>query len=123
MLDGENPASRIPLLEEDNKVQCFVDNAELERLLTVLRTDNNRPVCAIALLLLASGCRLGEALSAKWSDVDTERRVFTVSASNSKSKRMRSVPLNDAAVDVLDGLDTKTRPPSPRPATSGVPRI
>lgn len=34
------------------------------------------------------------------------KKVFVVRASNSKSKRLRSVPLNDSALDVLNKLDT-----------------
>lgn len=101
-----NPAARVPLFHEDNKVEHYMDDAELERLLAVLRTDENRPVCLIAMFLLSSGCRFNEVLSAKWSDVDSEKRVFVVKASNSKSKKLRSVPLNDSALDVLNKLDT-----------------
>ncbi|MBK7902525.1 MAG: tyrosine-type recombinase/integrase [Proteobacteria bacterium] len=35
----------------------------------------------------------------------TQRRVFTIRASNAKSRKLRSVPLNDAAVSVLNRLD------------------
>lgn len=101
-----NPAARVPLFHEDNKIEHYMDDVELERLLVVLRTDENRPVCLIAMFLLSSGCRFNEVLSAKWSDVDLEKRVFVVRASNSKSKRLRSVPLNDSAIDVLNKLDT-----------------
>jgi integrase len=104
MLEGENPAARIPMLHEDNKVEHYLDEAQLQRLLHVLRTDRNRPVCNVAMFLLSTGCRLNEVLSATWADVDIERRVFTVRATNSKSRRLRSVPLNDTAVEVLDGL-------------------
>jgi integrase len=101
-----NPAARVPLFHEDNKIEHYMDDVELERLLAVLRTDENRPVCLIAMFLLSSGCRFNEVLSAKWGDVDMEKRVFVVRASNSKSKRLRSVPLNDSAIDVLNKLDT-----------------
>jgi integrase len=103
----KNPAARIPMLHEDNKVEHYMDDEQLQRLLSVLRTDSNRMVCEIALFLLATGCRLGEALSAKWTDVDLARRVFVVRASNSKSKKLRSVPLNDAALEVLERVGTQ----------------
>lgn len=59
------------------------------------------------MFLLATGCRLNEALSACWSQVDKDKRVFRVSASNSKSKRMRPVPLNETALNVINQLDTE----------------
>ena len=107
MLDGENPAARITMLHEDNKVEHYLDEAELQRLLHVLRTDRNRAVCRVALFLLSTGCRLNEALSATWADVDIERRVFTIRATNSKSRKLRGVPLNDSAVEVLNSLETR----------------
>ena len=64
-------------------------------------------MCRIALFLLSTGCRLNEALSATWADVDIERRVFTIRATNSKSRKLRSVPLNDSAIEVLNSLDTR----------------
>ena len=73
----------------------------------VLKTDENRNVCLIAIFLLSTGVRLNEALQAKWSQVDQKNRVWRIPASNSKSKRTRAVPLNDSALDVLNQLSTK----------------
>ena len=80
---------------------------ELDRLLHVLRTDENRPVCLIAMYLLSTGARLNEALLAKWEHVDRDRKVWRIPSSNSKSKKVRSVPLNDSALDILEQLDTE----------------
>jgi integrase len=61
------------------------------------------------MFLLSTGCRLNEALRATWGQIDREKRVWRIPASNSKSKRVRSVPLNDSALDVLGQLDTEGR--------------
>ena len=105
MLDV-NPAVRVPFFHEDNKMENYLDDVELERLMKVLQTDDNRAVCRIIMYLLSTGARLNEALSARWDQVDVERRVWRIPASNSKSKRIRSVPLNDSAIGVLNQLDT-----------------
>lgn len=107
MLDKKNPAVRVPLFFEDNKIEHYLNNTELESLLTVLHANRNSPVSFIALLALSSGCRLNELLSAKWSDVDLDKGVFTIRATNSKSKRLRAVPLNGTALEVLNQLDTQ----------------
>jgi hypothetical protein len=60
----KNPASRIPLFNEDNKVENFLSDAQLRNLLLILKTDHNRPVCAILMFLLSTGARLQEALDA-----------------------------------------------------------
>lgn len=107
MLTEKNPVARVPLFAVDNKVEHYLDDAELQRLLTVLYSDANRTVCLIALFLISTGCRLNEVLSARWTQVDRVNRVFRVDAINSKSKRVRSVPLNDSALEVLEQLDTE----------------
>jgi len=108
MLDT-NPASRIPLFHEDNQVENLLSDEQLERLMMVLKTDENRNVCLIAIFLLSTGVRLNEALQAKWGQVDQKNRVWRIPAANSKSKRTRAVPLNDSALDVLNQLTTRDR--------------
>lgn len=103
----KNPVSRVPLFRVDNRVEHYLNEEELERLLAILRTHENRTVCLIALYLLSTGARLNEALSATWDQIDRSNRVWRILAANSKSKRMRSVPLNDSALEVLDQLDTE----------------
>lgn len=107
MLD-KNPASKVPLFNVDNKVEHYLDDAQLDRLLTVLRSpDSPRNVCLIALFLLSTGARLNEALQATWSQIDRQTRVWRIPASISKSRKIRVVPLNDSALDVLAELDTE----------------
>jgi len=108
MLD-RNPASRVHLFNADNKVEHYLDAEELERLVRVLKEDGprHRNVRLIALFLLSTGARLNEALRARWGDIDRGNRVWRIPALNSKSKRVRSVPLNASAVEVLDRLDTE----------------
>ena len=101
-----NPAAGVKQFNEDNKVERYLNEEELKRLLKVLHTNKNRTVCQIVLFLLATGARLNEALSARWENVDKERRVWRIPIADSKSRHMRSVPLNDSAIAVLDQLDT-----------------
>lgn len=101
-----NPVARIKLINADNRIEVKLDSDALTRLLRVLKTDENRTVCNIAMLLLSSGARLNEALSATHDQIDRQNRVWKIPASVSKSKRVRSVPLTDAAMDVLDQLGT-----------------
>ena len=83
--------------------------ADLEKLLRVLRENSprNRAARLVALYLLSTGARLNEALQAKWKDVEREKRLWRIPATNSKSKKVRSVPLNASAIEVLDQLDTE----------------
>jgi integrase len=107
MLD-KNPAAKVPLFNVDNKVEHYLDDEQLQRLLAVLRSpDSPRSVCQIALFLLSTGARLNEALSAKWADIDQATRVWRIPATVSKSRKVRVVPLNDSALEVLAELDTE----------------
>jgi len=98
----KNVLKSIPLLMVDNQVENYLKEDQLARLVEVLRTDANRPVCHILMFLLSTGSRLNETIQAKWSQVDTENGVWRIPASNSKSKRTRAVPLNDSALWVLE---------------------
>ena len=107
MLD-KNPAAKVPLFNVDNKVEHYLDDEKLGQLLAVLRSpDNPRSVCQIALYLLSTGARLNEALSATWSQIDRQTRVWRIPAAVSKSGKIRVVPLNDSALAVLAELDTE----------------
>jgi len=103
----KNPIARIKLFKEDNKVENYLDEQQLKQLLHVLNTDHNRVVCNVALLLLSTGARLNEALSATWKNIDCKNRVWVIPAANSKSRKVRSIPLNDSALNVLKSLDTE----------------
>ena len=97
----KNPLSKFALFNHDNKIEHYLSPEQLVQLMEVLKTDDNRTVCNIAILLLGTGCRLNEILTAKKSDIDVENRVLKIAAINAKGKRVRSVPLNDASLDII----------------------
>lgn len=104
---GKNVLTRIPLLTLDNMVDRFLDGEQVARLVEVLKTDSNRTVCLILMFLLATGARLNEALYAEWKQVDLENAVWKIPATNSKSKRMKHLPLNTSALWIIEQLDTE----------------
>ena len=99
-----NPAAKVRQFNEDNQVERYLSDAELRRLMAVLRDYENRPMACIVLWLLATGARAGESRAATWEDIDYDARVWVIRSQSSKSKRRRSVPLNDIALSVLDEL-------------------
>ena len=103
----KNPLKGIELYMVDNQVENYLDQEQLARLVDVLRHDENRKVCCIVMFLISTGARLNEALTATWKNVSIEGGVWKVDASLSKSKKSRSIPLNDSALWVLDQLDSK----------------
>jgi integrase len=97
----ENPAKGIPMFNVDNKVENYLSEEEMARLMQVLKTDENRVVSSLLVFLLTTGARLNEAQMATWEQFDLPNRVWRIPATNSKSKRVRSVPLNDMAIAAL----------------------
>jgi integrase len=104
-----NPVSKLKLFGGDNRVENVLTDEQLRTLMAALdNVSNRRKVASMAIkLLLFTGARVNEALNARWSDIDRTTRTWTVSATNNKSKQRRSIPLNDAAMAVLDQLDTE----------------
>jgi integrase len=45
-----------------------------------------------------------EVLDARWDEIDFNRRLLTVPAEPSKSKKPRHIPLSDAAIELLQSL-------------------
>lgn len=93
----KNVLRGIKLLNVDNQLHDVADDEQLRKLVEVLHTDANRPVCNILLFLLSTGARVSEALKARWSEVDLDKGIWYIPASNAKSKRSRAVPLNESA--------------------------
>lgn len=104
-----NPLARIKLFNEDNRVENLLSEEQLKRLVKVLEEDDSRPVCLIAQFLLCTGARRNEVLSARWEDIDLQKKHWLIPAQNSKSKRVRPVPLNDSALHVLGQLPTREK--------------
>ncbi len=104
-----SPADKLKLFRVDNRIERYMSEEELGRLLTVLRTDKNRMVANLMLFLVSTGARLNEALHARWEHIDTVNGVWRIPAANSKSKRVRSAPLGDSALEVLSQLKTQNR--------------
>lgn len=102
-----NFARGIQLYHEFNQVNNVPTDAQLQKLIEVLNTDENRPICQLVLFILSTGCRLNEALSAEWRNVSLDKRLWTVPHESSKSKRPRTIPLNDSALSVLKQINRK----------------
>jgi integrase len=103
----KNVLANIPLMKVDNKVERYLSDDEVKRLVDVLTTDLAFGASYLLLYLLSTGARLNEAMQAKWDQVDLEKGIWRIPATNSKSKKTRSVPLNDSAIWVLGQLWTK----------------
>jgi integrase len=108
-----NQLSGLSLLREENHVNNIMTDDELKRLVNVLKSDKNKMVSSVCLFLLSTGARLNEALSARWEHFDLEHRNWTIPSEHSKSRKIRSIPLNDQAISILENLGTRGKYATP----------
>ena len=97
-----NPVKKIKNLPVNNERERYLDHAEIRTLIHVLQHEAPRPIADIILFLLFTGTRRTEALTCRWSDIDVQSRTYTIR--QSKSGKVRRVPLSDNAIQVLKNV-------------------
>lgn len=98
LYEGRNPAASPGMLAETHR-DVYLTAQETQALVRALDAEPDRDAAAAILLLVLTGARKGEVLTARWEHVDLSRRLLTVP--RSKSGRTRHIPLNALAVRVL----------------------
>jgi integrase len=93
----DNPVKKVSMEKENNKRDRWLISEEEKKLLE----ESPMWLREIILFALNTGMRLGEILSLTWNAVDFSRRTATVL--NSKKSERRTIPLNEAALEVLKG--------------------
>jgi len=94
-----NPATGIKAFKENNQQQSFLSPEEIARLFQAMKADPNQIAVAALKLLLLTGVRRGEALNARWENINLETRQWWLP--DTKSGRGRYATLNDDAVALL----------------------
>ena len=89
--------SSIRMLKEEEGRVRWLTHGEADKLLSELPDHQN----AMARFALSSGLRQGNVKKMKWANVDLERRVAFVAASDSKTNKAIGVPLNNDAIVIL----------------------
>ena len=115
IIDIKNAAVSIPLFEEVGR-ERYLDSNELARLMPVLINDGGK-IAKITHFLITTGLRLNEALQAQWQNINIENRIMVIPSKNAKSKKTDSIPLNSAAIQVLQKCDRSTPYPFANPRT------
>jgi integrase len=113
--DGDNPARWKGHLEQTlpkrSKVQKVRHHPalsfdELPAFMMELRQLEGIAPRALEVIILTAA-RTGEAIGAKWSEIDLKARTWTVPASRMKSGREHKIPLSDAALGILKAMKAK----------------
>ncbi len=103
-----NPCNGVEHFEDNGARERYLTQDEVQRLFDELDTNPNKQVAQVVRLLLYTGARKCEVLNARWDEIDMNRRLLTVPAERSKSKKPRHIPLSDAAISLLNQLPRQT---------------
>ena len=109
--DGENPARwrghLDHLLPRPSKLSrghhAAMPYEEVAGFITELRKRESPAALALEFCILTAA-RSGEVLGTRWSEIDIERKIWTVPANRMKAGREHRVPLSGRAVSILKRL-------------------
>jgi integrase len=110
--EGENPArwkghldNLLPARSEIAKVKHHPALAytAMPDFMAKLAALPGIPAMAFRFLILTAG-RTGEVVGCRWSEIDLAARLWTVPAARMKAGKEHRVPLNDAAMQILEAL-------------------
>jgi integrase len=106
----DNPARGIERNVEQKRKR-YMSGDELARLTAALAAAEDRQAADVIRLILLTGCRRGEAMAARWGDIDLRSGVWVKPASTTKQRRDHVVPLSSAARELLTDLRRRSNSP------------
>lgn len=115
--DGDNPAAwkghLDKLLAAPNKVKKVkhhkaVDVGDMADFMARLRQRNGISAKALEFAILCAG-RNGEIRGATWSEIDFEKRIWTIPGDRMKAKKEHLVPLSGAAITLLRNIPQRAQ--------------
>jgi site-specific recombinase XerD len=95
----ENPVSQVSLNLKAEQIDRWLTVEEEKRLLEGAKGQLSNQLVDMINLALNTGMRKGEILSLKIHDIDFSRKTLLIM--ESKNGEKRSIPLNNAAMDIL----------------------
>jgi integrase len=110
--EGENPArwrghleNLLPKKSKVRRVEhhAALPYAELGTFMTELRQQNGIAARALEFTILTAA-RTGEAIGARWDEINVADRLWTISATRMKAGKEHRVPLSDRALAILEEM-------------------
>jgi|SRR5579859_131466 len=99
----ENPAKGIPRYPEDKR-ETWLKKDQVQNLCTALDNYPDQNAADAIRMMMFTGSREGEVLTADWQQFDLKRGIWTKPSHHTKQKKIEHVPLNDNALAVLKRL-------------------
>ena len=102
----KNPVRDVPQPKFQNARHVYLDREQTARLMAAAAQSLNPQLPAILGLLVLTGARVTELLSARWADVDIPRKLWFVPVT--KTNRARHISLSKAAIDIIERIPNKS---------------
>jgi integrase len=99
----DNPCKGMERNTESKRVR-YLSGEELARLTTALAAHSDKQTANIIRFLLLTGCRKGEALAARWEDIDLAKGVWSKPAASVKQNMPHIAPLSAPARQLLSEI-------------------
>jgi integrase len=96
----DNPVRKIKRFHEDKR-ETWLSGDELQALSNALDDYPEQDASNALRLLIVTGSRPGEVLSAQWPQFNLQRGVWTKPSHHTKQKKEENIPLNPAALLIL----------------------
>src|SRR5260370_15498825 len=104
---SDNPCEGVPKYREEKRDR-WLSTQEIERLCEALDKHPNQSAATAIRLMLFTGARKVDALTATWAEFDLELGVWTKPSHHTKQKRTEHVPLSPPAVQLLASMKEKS---------------
>ena len=101
----DNPVRGIDRNTEEKRAR-YLSGDELRRLTVALAEHPHQQAANVIRLLLLTGSRRSEVLTARWEQFDLQEGVWTKPSSHTKQKREHRVPLSAATRQLLVGISS-----------------
>jgi len=103
----DNPVKGVTKYKEQKRHR-WLDDEESQRLFSTLDAYHNQSVANAIRLLILTGARKNELLSATWDQFDLEKGVWTKKAHLTKQRKMEHVPVSSVALEILKKMKERT---------------
>jgi len=115
---GDNPVKGIPRFAEDKR-ETWLTAEQVEDLLSALNAYSDQSAADAIRLLIVTGAREGEVLSATWDQFDLKRGIWTKPSHHTKQKKIEHVPLSQRALQLLKRMQAQRTSPALFPGKDG----
>jgi integrase len=118
----DNPARGVERAPEQKR-ERYLTPAEIARLGEALAAHSEQESANVVRLLLLTGARKGEALAARWPDIDLAAGAWSKPAATTKTAKLHRVPLSAPALQLLSGMKAEADQENARRERDGLPPI